>query len=66
MDYLTGSIKDTKTGLVLSEISGNYMGYINFDSSRYFDIRAMEICEVSSLSLSCSLLSDSRHRIDSV
>lgn len=40
------------------------MGYINFDSDRYFDVREMEICEVKSDSQ--SLDSDSRKRIDSV
>ena len=44
-------------------MSGNYMGYINFDSDRYFDVRQMEICEV--IGESESLDSDSRKRIDS-
>jgi len=63
MDYLTGSIID-KDGTTISTLTGNYMGYINFDSDRFFDVREMEICEVKAEPK--SLTSDSRRRIDSV
>jgi hypothetical protein len=65
MDYLTGSIFDSSGGII-SQISGNYMGYIDFDEQRYFDVRAMEIYEVTSHPLDQSLKSDSRLRPDSI
>mmetsp|Transcript_15116 Transcript_15116/g.19117 ORF Transcript_15116/g.19117 Transcript_15116/m.19117 type:complete len:141 (+) Transcript_15116:1937-2359(+) len=38
-DYVTGWIK--KNGKQVSEISGTYMGWIEFDRVRYWDIRRM-------------------------
>ena len=63
MDYLTGSITNS-SGETLCQLSGNYMGYINFDSDRYFDVREMEICQVNADTH--ALESDSRKRIDSI
>jgi len=39
-DYVTGWIK--KDGKTVSELSGTYMGYIEFDKVRYWDIRRMQ------------------------
>ena len=38
-DYVAGWIK--KDGKTVSELSGTYMGYIEFDGQRYWDIRKM-------------------------
>ena len=38
-DYFTGEIK--KDGEVVSRLSGTYMGYIEFDGVRFWDIRRM-------------------------
>jgi len=32
----------SKDGKVVSEIRGNYMGWIEFDGVRYFDVREMQ------------------------
>ncbi len=39
-DYLIGEI--SKDGKVISEMRGNYMGWIEFDGVRYFDVREMQ------------------------
>ncbi|MFN9904416.1 MAG: hypothetical protein ACK55Z_37705, partial [bacterium] len=36
-DYFKGQI--LKDGKVVSELYGNYMGYIEFDGKRYWDVR---------------------------
>ena len=36
-DYMWGEIH--KNGEKVSEITGNYMGYLNFDNERYWDAR---------------------------
>ena len=38
-DYFVGHIK--KNGVVVSKLSGSYMGYIEFDGVRYWDVRRM-------------------------
>jgi len=38
-DYFKGQIM--KHDKVVSEISGNYMGYVDFDNKRYWDVRDM-------------------------
>ena len=63
-DYFTGKILlhgDT----VVSNIYGNYMGYVDFDDQRFFDVRNMTIQEVLPLREE-SLESDSRKRIDAM
>ena len=44
-DYVQGKI--TKNGQVVSEMSGNYMGYLEFDKVRYFDLREVTACQIS-------------------
>jgi hypothetical protein len=41
-DYLEGQIE--KNGKVICKISGNYMGYLDFDGQRYWDIREVINC----------------------
>ena len=40
-DYLTGQISKAD-GTVVSTLRGNYMGYLDFDSTRYFDLREIK------------------------
>lgn len=73
-DYMTGYIEkyDEETGKwnkVCKEITGTYMGYMDFDGDRLFDIRQLEDdLEHKSLPLESvtplCLQSDSRHRSD--
>lgn len=73
-DYMTGRIEKLNdvTGeweVVCSEIKGTYMGYMDFDGERLFDIRATEQdlehkpLPLESVNPLC-LKSDSRHRSD--
>ena len=39
-DYLSGKILEN--GKVVSKITGNYMGYIDFDGARYWDAREID------------------------
>ena len=55
--------------VVCSKIEGTYMGYMDFDGERLFDIRQTELdCEAKPLPLESKnplcLESDSRHRPD--
>jgi len=38
-DYILGEIQ--QNGKAVSQIRGNYMGWIEFDGVRYFDVRKM-------------------------
>ena len=61
-DYFTGTI--TKNGEELSQIYGNYNGFIEIDGERYWDIREHNSFDlIPSCGLSI-LPSDSRKRID--
>jgi hypothetical protein len=55
---------------VCNKIYGSYMGYIDFDGERYFDLRDQEALEVIDIPLNSTkplcLESDSRKRIDLV
>jgi len=63
---LKGEIKD-KDGNVKSKISGTYMGYIDFDDQRYWDVRDMVNYAVQGADLKTEALnSDCRNRIDSL
>ena len=73
-DYMTGSIEQLNpiTGnwqVVCKQIKGTYMGHIDFDNERLFDIRRFEDdleqkpLPLESQSPLC-LKSDSRHRSD--
>jgi len=66
-DYLDGHIE--RNGQVVCEqIEGTYMGYMDFDGQRYFDVRHLEMLEQSELPLEnkapLCLRSDARHRSD--
>ena len=74
-DYLVGEI--SKNGKVISEIRGNYMGWIEFDGERYFDVREMQNFKASQIpeSITCSsaqnsfrkkLQSDATERLDCI
>lgn len=58
-----------KWDVVCSQIKGTYMGYMDFDGERLFDIRQQELdCDAKPLPLESQrplcLKSDSRHRPD--
>ena len=38
-DYFEGRIEHKSKGVVCEKIYGTYMGYMDFDGERYFDIR---------------------------
>lgn len=74
-DYLIGEI--SKDGKVISQIKGNYMGWLEFDGIRYFDVRDMQNFKPSPLSesITCSevkgslrkkLKSDATERLDCI
>ena len=64
-DYFVGEIK--KDGIVVSRLFGTYMGYIDFDNKRYWDIRHMYNYEIICADLSKeALASDCRNRQDSI
>ena len=39
-DYMAGKI--VQDGKVVSEMKGNYMGYMDFDGVRYWDVREID------------------------
>lgn len=59
-DYLEGQIKDA-AGKVLSNCTGTYCGYIDFDGVRYWDYRHSEVPAINFLNV---LPSDSEVRKD--
>ena len=60
-DYFTGFV--TRNNVKVCDISGTYMGYIDFDSTRYWDIREQAYIEVSPTD-NGRLESDARSRPD--
>ena len=64
-DAFTGYIM-ARNGQKLCNIEGNYMGYMDFDGQRYFDLREQDVREVKPLDINKCLESDSRLRIDLV
>lgn len=65
-DYFRGEI--LKDGKVVCKLFGNYAGYIDFDSVRYWDVREetnYKIKGVESGTIDC-IPSDCRLRIDSI
>lgn len=62
-DFFTGSI--SKNEVEVSKVYGNYLGFIDFDNKRYWDIREQSIHAVVGKDILQSLPSDSRLRIDS-
>lgn len=64
-DYFVGEIR--QHGKVVSKMFGTYMGYIDFDSRRYWDIRRMNNFEIRCADLTKEALpSDCRNREDSI
>ena len=66
-DYCEGWIE--KDGVrVCDKVFGTYVGYLDFDNQRLFDVRAMDNYELIDLPLGSQdpycLVSDSRKRID--
>lgn len=55
-----------KNGVKVSQIKGNYMGYLDFDGVRYWDLREQFKYEVDRGPMEKALKSDSRNRIDSL
>ena len=64
-DYVCGQIK--VRGKKVSDIYGNYMGFVDFDKKRYWDIRETEKIwfPIVKLTQEQTLMSDSDKRIDS-
>jgi hypothetical protein len=52
-------------GRKVSEVHGNYLGFMDFDGKRYWDMRDQVIYPVKGVPLEEALLSDSRRRPDS-
>ncbi len=66
-DYISGNIK--VKGKKVVDIYGNYMGFVDFNKERYWDIREMEEkvwFPIVKLDPEETLKSDSSKRIDSV
>lgn len=61
-DYFKGEIK--KDGKVVSTLSGTYMGYIEWDGERWWDIRSMQNFKIIEPPLDKVLSSDWRNRSD--
>ena len=59
-DYFDGSIVDSKGGLI-SRISGTWIGYMDFDGVRYWDVRHIK---PSAIKYGPNLPSDSENRKD--
>lgn len=67
-DYFTGRIENSSKDIVVRDFSGTYMGYVDIDGERWFDIRENNLVPFADLPLDCkrplSLPSDSRKRTD--
>ena len=61
-DYIKGEIK--KDGRVVSTLTGTYMGWLEFDGVRYWDIRRMQNFALQELPMDKALRSDWRWRTD--
>jgi len=64
MDYMSGEIK--QNGKVVSKFYGSYMGYLEFDGVRYWDIRTCPTYKVFGIEVEKSLNSDWRKRTDTL
>ena len=60
-DYIWGEIKED--GEKVCELTGNYMGYLDFDGERYWDAREDEVSSAI-IPAPTYLASDSRNRTD--
>ena len=61
-DYIYGEIKES--GKKVCEVTGNYMGYLEFDKERYWDVREKDIVYAPIVPAETYLDSDSRNRTD--
>jgi len=61
-DYVSGWIK--KNGVKVSEVTGTYMGYVEFDKVRYWDIRHMNNFHIIAPTIDNVIKSDWRNRSD--
>jgi hypothetical protein len=53
-------------GQKVSEVYGNYIGFMDFDGKRYWDLREQVVHQVNGVPLESALPSDSRKRLDSI
>jgi len=63
-DYLEGEIK--VRGKTVSNIFGNYMGFVEFDGKRFYDVRDLNAILEPIISVENALPSDSGKRTDSL
>lgn len=63
-DYVKGEIK--KDGKVISTLTGTYMGWLEFDGVRYWDIRKMQNFPIIEPAQDKVIKSDWRNRSDSM
>lgn len=63
-DYIWGEIK--KDGERVSEITGNYCGFVDFDNKRYWDYREKDKVDFSMQDVDHYLPSDARNRSDGI
>lgn len=61
-DCFTGEI--TRDGTVVSQVKGSYMGHMDFDDERYWDLRESPFFKLNNKPKDESLLSDTRWRED--
>lgn len=67
-DYFTGKIENAEKEVVVPNFSGTYMGYVDIDGERWYDLREKNLMEFKDLPIDSkrplSLPSDSRKRTD--
>ena len=61
-DYIVGEV--CKDGKVVAKLFGTYMGYLEFDGERWWDVRKMVNFPIIDLEVDQSLKSDWRNRTD--
>ena len=61
-DYIVGEV--CKDGKVVAKLFGTYMGYLEFDGERWWDVRKMVNFPIVDLEIDKSLKSDWRNRTD--
>jgi len=63
-DYIWGEVK--RNGQKVSEITGNYCGFVDFDGKRYWDYREIDTVNYEVQSVAEYLPSDARNRTDGI
>ncbi len=61
-DFIYGELKEG--GKKVCEVTGNYMGYLDFDGERYWDAREKDSVFTEIIPAEEYLASDSRNRTD--